>query len=488
MTATNRPEIVDRDTWQQSFDQLLRNEKAHTRAGDALAAERRLMPMTPVSPTTVVGEAGEMSLADVFEGRNQLVAYHFMWHPGQPTHAQCEGCTMSMSQISDGARAYLAERDTTFAVLCTGPWEEIAAYRAFMGWTMPWYSTAAATDPGATGFGHLRFYLRDGDTVYQTYEVDYRGTEVMDVTYGLLDRTTYGRQEPWEDSPEGWPKKPMGWWRRDGRPVAQWLRTDEPAPVTGTTTSADGTEIAWTRQGSGPDLVMIHCVATSRERTPQPTLPDALAEHFTVWTYDRRGTGASGDGGEYAVEREIEDLAAMVGLASGPVTVYGFSSGATLALLAAAGGVRIDRLTLLEPPLLPDADPSFALRDEAQRRIDDDVDAADQWYNTEIVGVPPEVLAELPPRTDADRRNTRTIVHELEFLPGTSAERFAGVEQPTLLIASDATAPIMYEIADALVSAMPDAERVVLPGEWHGVDDVTLTREIVRFTKRPAHD
>ena len=157
-----------------------------------------------------------------------------------------------------------------------------------------------------------------------------------------MDLTLYGRQEPWEDSPEGWPKKPMGWWRRDGRPVAQWLRTDEPAPVTGTTTSADGTEIAWTRQGSGPDLVMIHCVATSRERTPQPTLPDALAEHFTVWTYDRRGTGASGDGGEYAVEREIEDLAAMVGLASGPVTVYGFSSGATLALLAAAGGVRID--------------------------------------------------------------------------------------------------------------------------------------------------
>ena len=137
---------------------------------------------------------------------------------------------------------------------------------------------------------------------------------------------------------------------------------------------------------------------------------------------------------------------------------------------------------------MPDADPSFALRDEAQRRIDDDVDAADHWYNTEIVGVPPEVLAELPPRTDADRRNTRTIVHELEFLPGTSAERFAGVEQPTLLIASDATAPIMYEIADALVSAMPDAERVVLPGEWHGVDDVTLTREIVRFAKGPAHD
>lgn len=483
------PEIVDRTTWQQAFDQLLLQEKAHTRAGDALAAKRRRMPMTPVSPTTVRGEAGEVTLADAFEGRSQLVAYHVMWHPGQPTHAQCEGCTMSMSQVSDGARAYLAERDTTFGVLSTGAWEEISAYRAFMGWTMPWYSTAGATDPAVAGFGQLRFYLRDGDTVYQTYEVDDRGTEVMAVTYGLLDRTAYGRQEPWEDSPAGWPKKPLGWWRRDDRPVAQWLRTEEPAPVHGEAISPDGTPVAWTRRGSGPDLVVVHCVSTSRDRTPQPTLPDSLAEHFTVWTYDRRGTGASGDGGSgYAVEREFEDLAAIIALASGPVTVYGFSSGATLALLAAAGGVPIDRLTLLEPPLLPDADPTFAARDEAQRRLDADVDDADHWYKTEIVGVPPEVLAELPPRTDADRRNTRTIVHELEFLPGTPAERFAGVRQPTLLIASDQTAPIMHDIAEALVAAMPAATRVVLPGEWHGVDDVTLTREIVRFTEEPTHD
>lgn len=296
-----------------------------------------------------------------------------------------------------------------------------------MGWTMPWYSTAAATDPGATGFGQLRFYLRDGDTVYQTYEVDYRGTEVMDVTYGLLDRT-YGRQEPGglprglaEEADVGW------WWRRDGRPVAQAVAHRRARARHRHPTSADGTEIAWTRQGSGPDLVMIHCVATSRERTPQPTLPDALAASTSPsGPYDCRGTGASGDGGEYAVEREIEDLAAMVGLASGPVTVYGFSSGATLALLAAAGGVRIDRLTLLNRSCCRRR-PLFALRDEAQRRIDDDVDAATQWRNGPgDRQVPFEVLAELPPRTDADRRNTRTIVHELEFLPGTSARRSRG--------------------------------------------------------------
>lgn len=226
-----QPPIVDRTEWQRRLSDLLVREKQHTRAGDALAAERRRMPMTPVGPVTVIGADGPMPLVEAFEGREQLLAYCFMWHHGQPHHAQCEGCTFSMSQISDGVRAYLAERGVTFAVFSEGAWPEISAYRAFMGWTMPWYSSAQALDnPAVAGGGPLRSFVRDGDEVFLAYEVDDRGNEVLDTAYGLLDRTPFGRQEPWEDSPEGWPRTPTGWWRRDGRPVAQWLRTSEPVP------------------------------------------------------------------------------------------------------------------------------------------------------------------------------------------------------------------------------------------------------------------
>lgn len=251
--------------------------------------------------------------------------------------------------------------------------------------------------------------------------------------------------------------------------------------TTATVSSADGTEIAYTRLGSGPPLVMIHCVGVSRATSPQPTLPEALAEHFTVFTYDRRGKGQSGNTPPYAVEREFEDMAAIIGLADGPVTVYGFSSGATLALLAADSGLPIGRLALLEPPLFPESDPGFTLRGEAERQLEAGLAQAHRWFSTEIVGVPEEVLAQLPPLTDEDLENTRTIVHELTFLPGTPAERFAGVRQPTLLIASDSTAPVIYEFAEALAAAMPNATRAVLPGEWHGVDDATLTSAIVAF-------
>ena len=258
-------------------------------------------------------------------------------------------------------------------------------------------------------------------------------------------------------------------------------------PTDTTATSADGTRIAVTRQGSGPDLVMVHCVGTSRARTPEGDLPAALAEHFTVWTYDRRGTGTSADGAApYAVEREFEDLTAVIDLAEGrPVTVYGFSSGATLALLAAAGGVRLERLALLEPPLLTEADPALALRDHAARLLaEEGPDAADHWYKVEVVGVPEEVMAQLPPRTDEDRRNTGTIVHELEFLPGTTADRFAGVEQPVLVVASDQTDPFIYACQDAIVDAVASAEKLVLPGEWHGVPPTDLARAIADFVAR----
>ena len=248
----------------------------------------------------------------------------------------------------------------------------------------------------------------------------------------------------------------------------------------GVVNSADGTPIAWSRDGSGPDLVMVHCVGVSRATTPQPTLADALAEQFTVWTYDRRGKGESGNAEEYHVEREVEDLTAVIELASGPVTVYGFSSGATLSLIAAEAGTPIERLTLLEPPLFSQPDPDHLFRAEGARRLAEGPEVLHQWFQTEVVGVPEEVLAELPPASDEVLRDAPSLLHELTFLPGTPAQRFASVRQPTLL-ASDSTAPEIHEWGRELEAAMPNARLAVLPGEWHGVDDATLTRAISDF-------
>lgn len=250
----------------------------------------------------------------------------------------------------------------------------------------------------------------------------------------------------------------------------------------GVVRSADGTPIAWSRTGSGPDLVMVHCVGVSRVTTPQPTLGDALAEHFTVWTYDRRGKGESGNAADYDVQREVEDLTAVIGLTAGPVTVYGFSSGATLSLIAAEAGAPIQRLALLEPPLFDDADDEHTLRTEGERRLAEGPEALHRWFQTEIVGVPEHVLAELPPPAEETLRDVSSLLHELTFLPGTPARRFASVSQPTLLIASDSTAPEILTWGRELEAAMPNARVTVLPGEWHGVDDAALTQAISDFS------
>jgi predicted dithiol-disulfide oxidoreductase (DUF899 family) len=228
MTEQATPQIVGREEWERARAEQLVREKAHTHAGDALAAERRRLPMTPMDAVTVVGQNGPRGLHEVFEGRRMLLVYFFMWKNGAPHHKQCEGCTHSEVAITSAVCAYLAERDVTYAVFSSGPLNEIVAYRDFMGWTTPWYSTADAGDALRTRTGgDLRCYLRDGERVFQTYETKWRGIEAMLPTVQLLDLTPYGRQETWEESPAGWPQdKASSWWRRDGRPVAQWTRTD----------------------------------------------------------------------------------------------------------------------------------------------------------------------------------------------------------------------------------------------------------------------
>jgi predicted dithiol-disulfide oxidoreductase (DUF899 family) len=230
MTESPTPKVVSREEWERDRADLLVREKAHTRAGDKLAAARRRLPMVRMVPTTVVGPKGPVALRDVFEDRRMLIVYHFMWKKGAPHDKQCEGCTHSQVAMNSAVCAYLAARGVQYAVFSSGPFNEIVAYRDFMGWTSPWYSTADSGGALATrDGGDLRCYLRTGDDVFQTYETKWRGIEAMLPTLQLLDLTPYGRQETWEDSPAGWPQDKAGsWWRRDGRPIAQWTRTDAP--------------------------------------------------------------------------------------------------------------------------------------------------------------------------------------------------------------------------------------------------------------------
>ena len=225
--APSFPPTVDRATFYAEVDTLRVREKAHTREGDAIAAARRRLPMVEVDPSApVVGAAGIVPFIDTFEGRTQLYASYHMWHTGMPAADQCEGCTFNSGHVLE--LSYLHSRDVTYAVFCEGPYEESSRYRDFMGWEMPWYSVPEGSwDRLIAGrhFGMKVCYVRDGDRVFETYWTTGRGCEIMGNSYGMLDMTVYGRQEPWEDSPPGWPKRPGDQaFRRNGRPISQWPR------------------------------------------------------------------------------------------------------------------------------------------------------------------------------------------------------------------------------------------------------------------------
>ncbi len=222
MPAT--PTIVDHQTWLQQRHDLLDREKAHTREGDAIAAARRRLPMTEVENVELVGDSGSVRLLDIFDGRDQLVVYKHMFHVGKPLEEQCEGCTITQWNFQEAS--YLNEEGVSYAVVCEGPWDEVEPFRDFMGYTQPWYSAFGVDVPPFDGeYGSIVSLLRDGDRVFLTYETTDRGVEAIMGTLKLLDMTVYGRQEIWEDSPAGWPQRPAGsFWRRDGRPTAQWTR------------------------------------------------------------------------------------------------------------------------------------------------------------------------------------------------------------------------------------------------------------------------
>ena len=210
----NLPPVVSQAEWQAAREELLIKEKQDTRARDALAAERRRLPMVAVQKRYAFeGPGGPVDLLDIFEGRRQLIVYHHMLRPADPD--PCSGCCMVVDNI--GHLAHLHARDTSLALVSRAPIGEIEAFRSRMGWTIPWYSLVGDdfnADFGVTtGFG-LNVFLRDGERIFRTYFTSGRGVEALGSNWTFLDLTPLGRQEEWEDSPAGWPQtRPYEWWR-----------------------------------------------------------------------------------------------------------------------------------------------------------------------------------------------------------------------------------------------------------------------------------
>jgi predicted dithiol-disulfide oxidoreductase (DUF899 family) len=207
------PEIVSQEEWERAREDLLAKEKQATRAGDALAAERRRQPMTEIAADyEFEGPEGVVRLPELFEGRRQLVLYHF-WHP--PEGEPCNGCAMFTDQI--GHLAHINARDLTIALVSTAPQPQIQDFKRRMGWTIPWYTVvgdAFQKARGTTEWFKLDVYARDGDRVFLSYETRARGVEALGSIWTFLDLTPLGRQEEWEDAPPGRPQTPpYGWWK-----------------------------------------------------------------------------------------------------------------------------------------------------------------------------------------------------------------------------------------------------------------------------------
>ena len=232
------PTVVSSQEWKSARQQLLVKEKKLTRARDALAAERRRMPWMAVENMYVFdGPRGKASLVDLFDGRRQLIVYRAFYEPGVfgwPDHA-CRGCSMVADQVAH--IAHLNARDTTLAFVSRAPQADIARLKARMGWEMiPWYTITDGFDAdfGVGEWHGTNVFIRDGDKLFRTYFINNRGDEQMGGTWNYLDITPLGRQEEWEDSPEGYPQTPTyKWWNwhdsyvGDAAPDKKWVEVSD---------------------------------------------------------------------------------------------------------------------------------------------------------------------------------------------------------------------------------------------------------------------
>lgn len=237
-TTVPHPPVVSQEAWLKERKALLVEEKALTKARDRVNAQRRRLPMVKLEKTYVFDAPnGETSLSELFEGRRQLIVYHFMFDPAW--EKGCMGCTGFVNALGD--LSMLGDRDTTFVLISRAPLEKLERYKAAQGWNLPWFSSFNSdfnydfhvsqddaiapvqynyrnqeeleSRPGGSYFtkgeGHgISVFFQLDDTVFHTYSTYGRGVESLTDSYRLLDITPYGRQEDFEDSPPGWPQKP----------------------------------------------------------------------------------------------------------------------------------------------------------------------------------------------------------------------------------------------------------------------------------------
>jgi predicted dithiol-disulfide oxidoreductase (DUF899 family) len=214
--ATNAPQVVSEQEWEAARQRLLVKEKELTRARDALAASRRRMPWLAVGKEYEFdGPDGRARLLDLFHGRRQLIVYRAFFEPGVkgwPEHA-CIGCSFGADQLAH--LAHLNARDTTLVYASRAPQADIERVKARMGWQMPWYTITDDFDAdfGVDEWHGTNAFIREGERVFRTYFINNRGDEALGSTWAYLDMTALGRQEDWEDSPQGYPQsRPYEWW------------------------------------------------------------------------------------------------------------------------------------------------------------------------------------------------------------------------------------------------------------------------------------
>jgi len=259
-------------------------------------------------------------------------------------------------------------------------------------------------------------------------------------------------------------------------------------------TSRDGTEIAFDRQGAGSPLVLVGGAFQHRAIDPWTAqLAALLGEQFTVYHYDRRGRGDSGDAEEYSTEREIEDLEALIAEAGGSASVFGNSSGAVLALDAAATGLSVERLALYEAPFVVD-DSRPPVPEDYRERLVESISAGRRGRAVELsltgpAEVPAEFVAQMrqAPIWSAFEAVAHTLAYDAAFMEGTQlgkplpAGRWDSVTAPTLVVDGEASPEYMHSGARAIADLLPDARRSTLEGQTHEVDPEVLAPVLAGF-------
>lgn len=228
MLISGSPPVVDQAIWRSELDALRAREKAATAELDSIAAQRRRLPMVAMGDYLLEGENGPIRLVDVFGGKRQLIVYHHMWSRGQDW--QCPGCTGFSAQFT--RLEFLDAYDARFVIVTQGPIDEAIAYKRRVGNKMAWYSTAESPfgadmdAPQGGGFG-VNVFLRQDEKVYRFWHTTGRGVEQLSHSFALLDVLPYGRQEQWQDSPDGWPQYPTysGW--ASSQEIARAYGTDQ---------------------------------------------------------------------------------------------------------------------------------------------------------------------------------------------------------------------------------------------------------------------